>query len=87
MLFLHDPEELISIYRLCTDKEKEKEKEDDDKPRTSGKGDPLMMAFDGSLFFFHGEPGKIYDFASIAGGFQVSTSPSLYLNHFFVTLG
>lgn len=39
----------------------------------SVKGDPLIRAFDGSLFFFHGEPGKIYNFASLADGFQVIT--------------
>ncbi len=36
-----------------------------------GKGDPLIQAFDGSLFFFHGEPGKIYTLASVADDFQV----------------
>jgi hypothetical protein len=34
-------------------------------------GDPLIQAFDGSLFFFHGEPGKIYTLASVANDFQV----------------
>jgi hypothetical protein len=35
-------------------------------------GDPLIRAFDGSLFFFHGEPQKVYNFLSVADDFQVS---------------
>eukprot|EP00884_Botryococcus_braunii_P002372 jgi/Botrbrau1/12135/Bobra.0186s0051.2 len=34
--------------------------------------DPLMQAFDGSLFFFHGQSGAVYDIISQQGAFQVS---------------
>lgn len=32
-----------------------------------------MQAFDGTTFFFHGEPGKFYNLASAAGEFQVGS--------------
>lgn len=48
-------------------------KEVDDGKKGGSKGDPLIQAFDGTLFFFHGEPGRIYDFASVADGFQVGS--------------
>eukprot|EP00884_Botryococcus_braunii_P017398 jgi/Botrbrau1/4341/Bobra.0232s0030.1 len=38
----------------------------------SGTGDPLIQAFDGSHFFFHGEPGKVYNMISDDEVFQVS---------------
>eukprot|EP00884_Botryococcus_braunii_P017399 jgi/Botrbrau1/4342/Bobra.0232s0031.1 len=37
----------------------------------SGTGDPLIQAFDGSRFFFHGEPGKVYNMISDDEVFQV----------------
>eukprot|EP00884_Botryococcus_braunii_P010192 jgi/Botrbrau1/19174/Bobra.0077s0083.1 len=37
-----------------------------------GKGDPLMEAFDGTLFFFTGISGHIYNLASDPGFFQIS---------------
>jgi hypothetical protein len=40
--------------------------------RGNSRGDPLIQAFDGSLFFFHGEPGKIYNLASVVNAFQVT---------------
>lgn len=42
------------------------------KAATGAKGDPLMQAFDGSSFFFHGKPGKIYNFVFSSNEFQVT---------------
>lgn len=44
-------------------------------------GDPLIQAFDRSLFFFHGEPGRVYNFASIADGFQVGSQIFGFVGH------
>eukprot|EP00884_Botryococcus_braunii_P017395 jgi/Botrbrau1/4339/Bobra.0232s0028.1 len=38
----------------------------------SGTGDPLIQAFDGSRFFFHGEPGKIYNMITDDASYQVA---------------
>lgn len=35
------------------------------------KGDPVIQAFDGTPFFFHGVPGGIYNLISMKDSFQV----------------
>lgn len=44
---------------------------DDDGGEGGGTGDPLMLAFDGTLFFFHGEPSSSYNLLSESGSYQV----------------
>eukprot|EP00884_Botryococcus_braunii_P007852 jgi/Botrbrau1/17068/Bobra.31_2s0001.2 len=38
----------------------------------NARGDPLIQAFDGTPFFFHGEPGKVYNLVSVKNSFQVA---------------
>eukprot|EP00884_Botryococcus_braunii_P006892 jgi/Botrbrau1/16203/Bobra.160_1s0004.1 len=51
------------------------DKDDDDRrrSRSSSKGDPLMEAFDGTPFWFHGIPGRYYNLISEQNVFQVAT--------------
>lgn len=45
----------------------------DDKNKGSVKGDPVLTAFDGQEFEFHGKPNHFYNLASQPGVFQVTT--------------
>lgn len=65
---------LLSLVALSQGKPRGRrllQRQREDRSRGSVKGDPVLTAFDGQEFEFHGKPDHFYNLASEPGAFQV----------------
>eukprot|EP00884_Botryococcus_braunii_P006893 jgi/Botrbrau1/16204/Bobra.160_1s0005.1 len=70
---------------VLAEDDRNRREDDGNKKRSSGsvKGDPVLTAFDGQEFEFHGIAGHHYNLASLPGVFQLSTllKPAVMFDH------